>query len=80
MKDSSYPSAINLLAENKFVSNQGDLANTEIPVLRIKGNLDEKINEIENKMQSEISDLKAKIKIEFKAIEEITEKIKSYEK
>ena len=71
---------MNLLADNKLVCNVGDISNLELPVKKLKGSIIEKISEIENKVQNELLDLKAKINNEFKSIEEIMEKIKSFEK
>jgi len=80
LKDTSYPSQVNLLSDNKLPCNPVDLSNLELPVKKLKGCLTAKIGEIENKVQNELLDLKAKINSEFQAIEEIMEKIKSFEK
>jgi len=80
LKDTSYPCKVNLLYDPKFPSNSVDLSNLELPVKKLKGGLIEKINEIENKVQNELLDLKAKISLEFNAIEDILSKIKAFEK
>lgn len=80
LKDTSYPCKINPLSDSKFPSNSVDMNDLAIPIKKLKGGLIDKINEIENKVQNEILDLKGKINSEFKAIEEIISKIKAFEK
>jgi hypothetical protein len=79
MKDTNYSTKINPVANKVKINIRNELSMTEELIDRLKNSMSDSVNDIENKQQRTLKDIKILLKNELEENRRLLEKLKTFE-
>ncbi len=79
MKDTNYSTKINPVANKVNINIKNDLFSMEELIDKLKNKINESVNDIENKQQRVLKDIKILLKNELEENRRLLEKLKTFE-